>query len=199
MYKNRIIKFKKIDDKVELSLLKELLILFKEVQKIHHILIIGIGNDNYIADAIGPKTLKNIKVNYFNNKIKVSSLEPGTLSETGISTFRIIKSLVKEIKPDLIILIDSFITDDINLLNKSIILNNHGITSNMGIKKLNDSINSKTLHTNVITIGIPTVLELKLKNTTIPYILSKRDVDLFVNDISNLISNVLNKIIYKIL
>lgn len=199
MYKNYIIKFKKIDKKLELTLVKELLLLMSKLKKINHILIIGIGNDNFIADSIGPKTLKNIKVNFFKNKIKVSSLEPGTIKETGISTFRIIKSLVKEINPDLVILIDSFITNDINKLNKCIILNNYGIISGMGIKNINDPITHISLNTNVITIGVPTVLELKLKNTVLPYILSLKDVDSFVNNISKLIANVLNNIIYEIL
>ena len=196
--KNKVIKFKNIDEYLKLSLLKELLNLIKDIKTIKHILIIGIGNDNYIADSIGPKALKNIKVNYFNKRIKVSSLEPGTIHETGISTFKIINSLVKEIKPDLVILIDSFITDNICNLNRSIILNNYGITSSLGIKNINDSITHINLNTNVITIGIPTVLELKL-DSPITYILSKKDIDKYVLEMSNLISDVLNKIIYEIL
>ena len=103
------------------------------------------------------------------------------------------------LKPDLVILIDSFITNDIHNLNKSIILNNKGIISGMGIKYLNDEISCNTLKTNVITIGVPTVLELNFKNQKSSYILSTKDVDLYVKNISKVIGNVLNKIIYEIL
>ena len=197
--KIKIIKFNKINNNLALTLLKELLILIKRIKVINHILIIGIGNDNYIADSIGSKTLKSIKVNYIKNKIKVSSIEPGTLGETGISSFKIIKSIVNELKPDLVILIDSFLTDNINLLNKSIILNNYGITSDISINYLNKPITKKTLNTNIITIGVPTVLELKLKEKVLPYILSSKDIDNYVLNISKLISSILNKIIYEIL
>ena len=47
-------------------LIEELKYIFKKtnlVNKVKHIFIVGIGNDNYTSDSIGPKTLKHIKVN----------------------------------------------------------------------------------------------------------------------------------------
>ena len=193
-YTNKLIKFDKISNKLELILIKELLILIKNNFKyINHIFIVGLGNDNYKADSIGPYCLKNININYFNNKIKVSSLEPGVLKETGISTLKIVKSVVREIKPDLIILIDSFLCNNLNDLNKSIIINNYGITSNMGILGLNDSLNRENLNCMVIAIGIPSALE--LYHDKINYILSTKDIDKYILDISKLIGNVINKVI----
>ncbi len=79
-----------------------------------HVLIIGIGNDSYTADSLGPKVVKKIHVNAhlvdFDIHIegnKISALEPGVLGETGIETRRIIESVAEEIDPDLVILIDS--------------------------------------------------------------------------------------------
>ena len=95
--------FNTIVDNLEDILKNELINFTKEID-IKHLLIIGIGNDNYTSDSIGPKTLKHIKVNYnmgIKPIIKVSALEPGAYGETGILTEKIISSITKEIKPDL--------------------------------------------------------------------------------------------------
>lgn len=198
----KIIKFHEINQVLKEQVTNELLFFLKKNTSCKHILIVGLGNDNYTADSIGPNVLKYIKVNYsFNNySIKVSALEPGVLKETGIVTFQIIKSLVEEIKPDLIILIDAFISDNIDDLNKTIIISNSGLKSGIGIKELNEEISDKTLHTKVVTIGVPTAIELKLKkkkDNFLPYILSTKDIDDYVINISKLIGESINNAISK--
>lgn len=174
-----------------------------KVNKNSHILIVGIGNDNYIADSVGPKTLKNIKVNSFLENLDInidgpiiSSLEPGVLSETGILTEKIIKSVTKEIKPDLVILIDSFISNDIKDLNRTIEVNNKGLSTGMGVIGINSNINEKKLKTPIITIGVTTAVEVSFSKKNInyiPYILSTKDVDKYINSISKIIASALNK------
>ena len=175
------------------------------ISKKDHIFIVGLGNDNHTADSIGPKALKHIKVNsYLENmgiKIKankVSALEPGVLGETGILTEKIIKSVCKEIKPDLIILIDSLVSDDINYLNKVVQINNWGLSPGSGIKGINSKIDKDTLGIPVISIGAVTAVEIKFTNNNknyIPYILSTKDIDQYVHDISSIIGKAINEAI----
>ncbi|MBR1376918.1 MAG: GPR endopeptidase [Bacilli bacterium] len=194
-------------NKVKNVLKNELLYFFKElnIKKGSHIFIIGIGNDNYTADSVGPKTLKHVKVNSFleNFGIKkeetiVSSLEPGVLGETGILTEKIIKSVSNEIKPDLIILIDSFVSSNIDYLNKTIEITNSGISTGTGIKGINSNIDETLLGIPIISIGVTTALEIKFSNKNInyiPYILSTKDVDTYIDKISRIIGYSLNEVI----
>ena len=187
------------------TLIKQLSFFLKKenINSSSHIFIVGIGNDNYTADSIGPKTLKYIKVNSylenFNIKTKepiISSLEPGTLKETGILTEKIIRSVVKEIKPDIIILIDSFITDNINYLNKTIQINNKGLYPGCGIKGINSKLDREELGVPTIVIGVPTAVEIKFtkdKNNYTPYLLSTKDVDTYITNISKTIGEAINK------
>jgi len=171
-----------------------------------HILIVGLGNDNYTADSIGPKTLKYIKVNSyldnFNIKtkgIKVSALEPGVLSETGILTEKIIKSVTDEIKPDLVILIDSFVCNNVDFLNKTIELSNRGLNPGSGLIGIDSKIDYETLNRPVLVIGVPTAIEIKFnkKETNfVPYLLSSKDIDKYVDNISKIIADTLNEIIF---
>ena len=188
------------------KLKKEILFFLNKlnIKKGSHIFIVGLGNDNYTADSVGPKTLKHIHVNLFikefseNNDTLVSALEPGVLGETGIKTTRIIESVVDEIKPDIVILIDSFVSDDINDLNKKIVINDVGINKETGILGIHSNINYDTLHIPVLVIGAVTAVEVKFSESDsnyIPYILSSKNVDDYVLKVSRIIGESLNEII----
>ena len=205
---NNIIMFNNLDEYfLKNKLKKEILFSFNQmnITKNSHIFIVGLGNDNHTADSIGPKTLKHIKVNSFLENIgikikanKVSALEPGVLGETGILTHKIISSVSKEIKPDLIILIDSFVSDDINYLNKSIEINNIGINPGSGIKGISSEINKDTFNIPILVIGVVTAVEIKFSNEDknfIPYLLSTKDIDEFVINISKIIGEAINEAI----
>lgn len=203
-YIYKTIFFNKMTNKLKDELKEVLRFFINKLDNINHIFIVGIGNDNYTADSIGPKTLKHIKVNsylkdFINDKVIVSSLEPGVLSETGILTERIIKSISNEIKPDLIILIDSFISSNINYLNKTIEISNTGISSGLGINNLNSNIDENLLNIPIITIGVTTAVEVKFTKEKdinyIPYILSTKDIDKYIDEISKIIGISLNEVI----
>lgn len=184
----------------------ELIMFFKRlnIDKSKHIFIIGLGNESNTADSIGPRSLKYIVVNshiydvFKNIKYpKISALEPGVLGTTGIDTFKIIESVSKEIKPDLIILIDSFVTNKISLLNKAIEINDYGIIPGSGIHGKNTEIKKETLNVPVLVIGIPTALEYK-KNDNIPLLISTNDIDEYVAKISEIIGSSINEILYHL-
>ena len=160
----------------------------------------GLGNDNHTADSVGPKVLKYIKVNgYLKNfnykKQLVSALEPGVMGETGIVTERIIASVSKEIKPDIIIVIDSFVTNNINYLNKSIEITDLGLDIGSGIKKINSKIDKETLGIPIMAIGVPTAVEVNFKDDKLNYLLSSKEIDDYVIKIARIIGNCLNEVI----
>lgn len=173
----------------------------------YHALIVGLGNNDYTADSIGPKTLKHIKVNTYLeslgieiDKNKVSILEPGVLGETGIESKRIIESVVEEINPDIVILIDSFVSDDISNLNKTIEITDLGITPGSGLFAINKEINKNTLGVPIIVIGVTSAVEIKFENKKKMtfYLLSTNDIDKYVSQISKVIGESINEVIYDL-
>ena len=184
----------------------ELYLYFKRlnIDNSKHIFIVGLGNESNTADSIGPKVLKYIVVNshiynlFDNIKYpKISALEPGVLGTTGIDTFKIIESVSEEIKPDLIILIDSFVTNKISFLNKVIEINDDGLIPGSGIHGNNIKINTETINVPVMVIGIPTALEFK-KNGETPLLVSTSDIDEYVVKISKIIGSSLNEVLYHL-
>ena len=184
----------------------ELKLYFKRfnIDNSKHIFVIGLGNESNTADSIGPRSLKYIVVNshiynLFDNikYAKISALEPGVLGTTGIDTYRIIESVSDEIKPDLIILIDSFVTNKISFLNRAIEINDEGIVPGSGIHGNNTKIKKETINVPVLVIGIPTALEYK-NNDNIPLLISTNDIDEYVAIISKIIGTSLNDVLYQL-
>lgn len=197
----RRIFFSSLSPSLKKELIKELHFFIKQVFNFSKfsILIVGLGNEEHTADAIGPKTVKKIVVNSHLTKlgienlpIKVSALEPGVMATTGIDTQKIIKSVVKEIKPDLVLLIDSFVTDTLSFLNQTIEIVNDGVIPGSGVKGLNEKIDARTLGVPVMLIGVPTALIYQND-----YLLSKSDIDNYVKNMSDLLSSAINTILYS--
>lgn len=201
-YFYRTIKFLNLNDSNTLKsfLIKELNFFIKQLvtKNKYHAFIIGIGNEFNTADSIGPKVLKNICVNSHLENLdipingnKVSALEPGVLGTTGIDTKKIIESVSKEIHPDFLILIDSYVTENIKYLNKTIQITNEGIIPGSGLYFHNEEISKKTMGIPVIVIGIPTAIEIEIDSKS--YIVSTKDIDSYVLEISKIISEAINE------
>ena len=145
-------------------------------------LIIGLGNPKIISDALGSRTIENIIVTrhlYMLGEVdkkyrNVSIIEPNVIGVTGIDSFEIINNIVKEIKPDFIIAIDSLCAADIRRLNKTIQITSSGIMPGSGIGNTRCELSFDTLGVKVIAIGVPTVVDSAvIVSDTIKYLLKK--------------------------
>lgn len=149
------------------SELKELI--KKQVEPEDEILIVGLGNLYSTPDSLGPKVIQNIDVTrhifkylpqYVNDGDReVSAISPGVLGSTGIETQEILKGIVQNIKPKLIIAIDSLASKSVQRISSSIQLSDTGIIPGAGVGNKRRELSKETLGVPVIAIGIPTVLD----------------------------------------
>lgn len=122
-------------------------------EKIKNVLIVGLGNSQATPDALGPKTAKNIIIG--NN---IFCIAPGVLAQTGMETYSIIKGIVEEINPDIIIAIDSLAARNVRRVTTTIQLTDTGITPGSGIGNHRRGLNKESLGKKVIAIGVPMVV-----------------------------------------
>ncbi|HHZ02563.1 MAG TPA: GPR endopeptidase [Tissierellia bacterium] len=133
------------------------------------ILVVGLGNRNITADALGPKTLDNIKVTRqffkaYNKEFdedynEVSILEPGVLGTTGIETINTIIGVAEKIKPNLIIVVDALASRKMRRLCSVVQITDAGIEPGSGIGNMQGSLNYETIGVKVVAVGIPTVVD----------------------------------------
>lgn len=128
---------------------------------IKKILIVGIGNSDIKSDSLGPSVVDKILVNNHlkNTKYKVSAIIPGVTGKTGIETFYLVDSINKNLKYDLVIIIDSLFSKSVFKINKTIQISTSGIVPGSGVGSNLLEISSNSLNTPVISIGIPTVVD----------------------------------------
>lgn len=130
--------------------------------------VIGLGNAKSTPDALGPFATDKIIVtkHFFDMNIdvdesfsNVSAFYPGVTGSTGIETSDYINGVVKEIKPDLVIVIDALASTSISRVNKSIQVSNTGISPGSGIGNKRKEVSMETLGVPVIAVGVPTVVD----------------------------------------
>jgi spore protease len=132
------------------------------------ILVIGLGNWNVTPDALGPIVVENILVTRHLFELmpdqvssgyrQVSAIAPGVLGITGIETSDIVKGIVEQSKPDLIIAIDALASKALQRVNTTIQIADTGIHPGSGIGNNRKGINSGSMGVPVIAIGVPTVV-----------------------------------------
>ncbi len=175
------------------TILKKILKTFlKKYHKGGTILIIGLGNSSILGDSFGVKTLNQIiATNHYNDIYtipKVALFAPETTNKTGISSFKLISMVVKDLKPDLIFLLDSMATENLDYVNRTLEINDCGIVYADALKD-NKFINQKTFNIPVLTIGYPT-----LWNRKNGYF-SRLNLEEDIKIMSEIVSQVINELI----
>lgn len=142
----------------------------QHIQKQGEILVVGLGNIYVTPDALGPKVINEIDITrhlikYLPQYVEegtrsVSAISPGVLGTTGIETVEILKGIVDNVKPKLLIVIDALASRSIDRISSTIQISDTGIVPGAGVENAREEISKKTLGIPVIALGIPTVVEL---------------------------------------
>lgn len=205
---------------------KELInIIDKHVKKEEEILVVGLGNLYATPDALGSKVVENIEITrhvklYLPNAIdknvrSISAFTPGVLGLTGIETLEVVKGIVDNIKPKLVIAIDSLCSKNIERINKSIQICDTGIVPGGGVGNRREELSKETLNVPVIAVGVPTVLDAativlealnvcevtfdeediisKMKLNNFNFIVTPKEIDELIDNMSMIVSEGINK------
>ena len=133
------------------------------------ILIVGLGNLYVTPDALGPRVVQDIDITrhileYMPNVLEqgtrsVSAVSPGVLGTTGIETLEILKGIVDNIKPKLIIVIDALASRSIARISSTIQIADTGIVPGAGVGNARKELTITTLGIPVIAMGVPPCVE----------------------------------------
>lgn len=122
-----------------------------------NILVVGLGNRQVTPDALGPNVVNNIAIR--NGKISISGIVPGVMAQTGMETASIIRGVVAETKPDVVIAIDALAARNSKRLNSTIQVTDTGIHPGSGVGNHRKAVTKESIGANVIAIGVPTVID----------------------------------------
>ena len=152
-------------------LAEELLAMIPNAEREQSVLVVGLGNRDVTADALGPQVVDNLfitrhvvreygKAAYNCSKVNlISSIEPGVMAKTGMETAEIIKGVVHETTPDVLIVVDALAARSTRRLNRTIQITNTGIQPGSGVGNHRNALTEESLGIPVIAIGVPTVVD----------------------------------------
>jgi len=134
------------------------------------VLVVGLGNRDVTPDALGPEAVGNLMITRHvvreygkaalgKEKVhQVSGIVPGVMAQTGMETFEIVKGIVEETKPDVVVAIDALAARSSKRLNRTIQISDAGIHPGSGVGNHRNSLTRETLGVPIVAVGVPTVV-----------------------------------------
>lgn len=182
------------------------------------VLIAGLGNRMITPDAIGPQTADHVIATrhlvaqspaIFADWRPVSALAPGVLGQTGVETGEVICGVLDRVRPAAVIAVDALAAGRLSRLLRTVQLADTGITPGAGVGNARAALNKETLGVPVIAVGVSTVVDgatlaheissqlgqpacEALDDLSQPVMITTRDIDREVADISRMIGYAVN-------
>lgn len=182
------------------------------------VLIAGLGNRMITPDAIGPQTADHVIATrhlvaqspaIFADWRPVSALAPGVLGQTGVEIGEVICGVLDRVRPAAVIAVDALAAGRLSRLLRTVQLADTGITPGAGVGNARAALNKETLGVPVIAVGVPTVVDgatlaheissqlgqpacEALDDLSQPVMITTRDIDREVADISRMIGYAVN-------
>ncbi len=185
-------------------------------ENVESVLVVGLGNREVTPDALGPEVIGNLYITrhllreygeyaFPDKKVAaISGMVPGVMAQTGMETLEIIKGIIHETKPQLVIAIDALAARSVKRLGRTIQLADTGINPGSGVGNHRRGLNEESLGVPVIAIGVPTVVDAativydvcqdvdKIPNGIVGMFVTPKNIDETVKNLSYTISEALN-------
>lgn len=185
-------------------------------------LVAGLGNRAITPDAVGPQAASQVLATrhligedfpYFKDWRAVSAVAPGVLGQTGVETGELVQGLMATVSPALVIAVDALASSRLSRLLRTIQISDTGIVPGAGVGNARAALNRETLGVPVIAVGVPTVVDgatlahelarqmdrphcEALEDLAQPVVVTTRDIDREVTDVSRVIGYAINKALH---
>ena len=167
------------------------------------VMIVGLGNREVTPDALGPWVVDNLFITRHlikeygedfqkRNKLTcVSALAPGVMAQTGMEAVEIIRGIMKETKPSVVLAIDALASRSVHRVNTTIQISDTGISPGAGIGNNRMALNEDSLGVKVVALGVPTVVDAatiirdSMENMLNSQGFSQNEVQSFFSEVTN--------------
>jgi spore protease len=186
-------------------------------EDVRSVLVVGLGNREVTPDALGPEVISNLYITrhllkeygdyaFSGKKVAaISGIVPGVMAQTGMETLEIIKGIIRETAPQIVIAIDALAARSIKRLGRTIQIADTGINPGSGVGNHRRGLNQESLGVPVVAIGVPLVVDAativydvcrdvdKIPNGIVGMFVTPKNIDETVKYLSYTISEALNQ------
>lgn len=135
------------------------------------VMAVGLGNRSITPDSLGPAVCDHIFATRHIKKLapdidtddlrEVSVLIPGVMGKTGTETAEMVRAAIDAVSPSAVITVDSLACMEFSNLAKTVQITDTGISPGSGVMNARAELSKKTLGIPVISIGVPTVVDMQ--------------------------------------
>ena len=116
------------------------------------VLVVGLGNNRFVADALGHKVCEMVVADG-----RFMTFTPSVSGVTGIKSTVAIKAITEAVRPECVIVVDSLVCHEIERLGRSFQVTDTGIQPGSGITRDNERLDRGFLGCPVVAVGVPLV------------------------------------------
>ena len=196
-----------IDKRCAKALAKQLRAMMPKNNKQRPVLLVGLGNRSMTPDSLGPRTLDHVMVTRHLFSLwpedlqkagNVCAISPGVLGETGIESGEAVLGIVQQIKPAVVIAVDTLAAGDPARMATTVQLGNTGIAPGGGVGNRRLALDEKTLGVPVLALGVPLVVraDTLFEGRQQGLIVTPKDIDSIVKASAILLSRALNQALH---
>ena len=165
-----------------------------------NILVVGLGNAKMTADALGTLVVDKVEVIRKNGN-GLCALCPSVGGVTGIESYELVSAVVKQIRPALVLAVDSLCSASESRLATAFQISDTGIIPGSGTGNAQPPLDKNSLGVEVVSIGVPLVVyastlvrdaggdEGKIDGELI---VTPKDIDILVEDCAFVIAKAIN-------
>lgn len=183
------------------------------------LLAVGLGNAAMTADAVGPRTVRNIRATrhlraYDERMFRaldcaaIAVLEPGVSASSGLDAADTVAAVCRDVRPEAVLVFDALAARSTERLGRTVQLCDTGICPGSGVGNHRRPLDQKTLGCPVIAVGVPTVSDSRIffeemaheqgltvgeKTKRAGLFVTPRDVDALVEEAAKLLGAAVNR------
>ena len=181
------------------------------------ILVVCLGNERMTADSLGAKVADKlivtshcfeepgVRARYGN----MCLLKCGVSGTTGIESYDLIYGTVKQVKPDMVIAVDTLACSSLQRLGRTVQFSDGGIEPGGGVGNAKKALTFDTLKIPVLAVGVPFVIyatriladyalgKVRTDENIEGLVVSAREIDFVSADYADVIAEALNTIVHE--
>ena len=134
------------------------------------VLVAGLGNRDITPDALGPLTVEQVfatrhikgelaRVTGLTGLRPVAAAAPGVLGNTGFEAAEFLQAIVRELRPQVLIVVDALASRSLSRLGCTVQLSDGGISPGSGVGNARPQISRGNMGIPVVSVGVPTVVD----------------------------------------
>ena len=182
------------------------------------ILVLCLGNEKITADSLGAGVAEKLFVTshaYKDESVRqrygnLCFLKCGVSGTTGIESFDMALGTVKQIKPDMVIAVDTLACSSVARLGRTVQFSDGGIEPGGGVGNAKKSLTFDSLRIPVLAIGVPLVIyatrilseystgKIKTDDDIKDLVVAARETDFLCQDYSDVIADAINGVVHSL-